>query len=104
MRARQYPAAQDELHATGRDGAEEIVALAVAVLEDARSREVVGRLNSGDDNGQAGRLRVGMQRLAQYLTKVDPVLQQQFVMLTASIADKAVARTAGLPRGETQPR
>jgi len=42
----------------------------------------------------AERNQPGMQRLAQYLTNVDPALQQQFIMLTASIADKAVARTA----------
>ena len=46
----------------------------------------------------------GMQRLAQHLTRIDPVLQQQFIMLTAAIGDKAVARTVASPEGTTQRR
>lgn len=59
----------------------------------------LGRLSQAAEQNQPG-----MQRLAQYLTKIDPTLQQQFIMLTASIADKAVARTAAVPESATQKR
>ncbi|MBI3465536.1 MAG: hypothetical protein HY000_21160 [Planctomycetes bacterium] len=57
------------------------------------------RLSQAAEQNQAG-----VQRLGQYLTKIDPVLQQQFIMLTASIADKAVARTASAPDSSAQRR
>jgi hypothetical protein len=59
----------------------------------------LGRLSQAAEQNQAG-----VQRLGQHLTNVDPVLQQQFIMLSASIADKAVTRTAGVAETSTQRR
>jgi hypothetical protein len=58
----------------------------------------LSRLSQAAEQNQAG-----VQRLAQHLTNVDPVLQQQFVMLTASIADKAQTRMAAAA-GQTRQR